>query len=86
MLTFVLGHLHEQSQVWGQSEGTEVPALTRFVHNAALQQRRVRMRRYAESVVHFCDALHVVMSDDGTSDVASQLKAKEAFQKAVGSR
>eukprot|EP00951_Prasinocladus_malaysianus_P041670 scaffold494573_cov53-Prasinocladus_malaysianus.AAC.1 len=71
------------SPVWKSEEDTEIPALRRFVHNAALSRRRISMRKQAESVVHFCDSIAALIEDDGTKDLNLRQQVRNIFNAVV---
>mmetsp|Transcript_19729 Transcript_19729/g.54804 ORF Transcript_19729/g.54804 Transcript_19729/m.54804 type:complete len:1112 (-) Transcript_19729:310-3645(-) len=75
-----------EAKVWTDIEGTEIPALTRYVHNAALQKRRTAIRTHAEAIVNLCDSIHAVATDDSSKDAELLCRVKQAFTQAVSTR
>ena len=70
-------------RVWREADATEVPALRRFVLDATLARRKVVIKRQADAVCAFGDAVLALLRDDGTSDGAQRAVYKGACDVAI---
>ena len=70
--------------LWGDVEGTEVPALRRFVYEAAVRRRKATIQKQVDAMMQFIAGMEGFLGDDGTADSGKRDAARKAFEAAAG--